>query len=93
MTLCLNRHDGSPATMDVGEWCNDSPFRCRTIARHVLLRCPDCGATYNIEATDVADCGSVTTEFVCQTPSCGLVRDLRLDGWSPLGFDLTDVKL
>ncbi len=84
--LSLQHHEGTLATMDVGEWSLLAERAC------VYLRCPDCGGTYDIPVADIRPSGDVVSEFICQTPSCSLVRRLALMDWKPPVFDTSDVK-
>lgn len=89
--LGLQRHPGSVATLDVGQWTSD-PYRHRpSVALLVFFRCPDCGATYDIDAGDISVGGTVGAEFFCQSPRCDFVRFLKLEGWGEPVFDVSDI--
>lgn len=85
MRLYLQHHDGTLATMDVGQW-SLLPER-----NAVYWRCPDCGGTYSCDLADVRPSGDIVTEFICQTPRCTLVRWIALSDWRAPVFDTSDV--
>jgi hypothetical protein len=88
----FTRNSGGLAYLEVGEWCSD-PTRHRVGSMLVAwCRCPDCGATIEIDTNTVRAGGVVDGHVICPTQTCSFDQESRLEGWGVPVFDTSDTK-
>lgn len=87
----FQRHLGSLAEMDPGQWCSIPPRPRTSIAIVVHLRCPACSGIHEVDASRIARDGGVVPIWDCPTATCSLRAFISLESWSE-AFDTTDVK-